>query len=100
MNFMFSAAKSFDADISKWDVVSVKSMDRMFSHATSFKQKLCGDAWVQSKASQGDMFDGSYGSILTTSCTTGPAIFSPQSEHELKSAVDAYLKLSSKGDCS
>ena len=42
----------------------------MFQDAVSFKQTLCGAAWVHSKANQRDMFVGSYGSILPTVCTS------------------------------
>ena len=64
-------AAAFNIDISKWDVSSVVTMDYMFWHwqATSpFKQKLCGDAWVRSKASKEAMFTGSFGSISFQVC--------------------------------
>ena len=68
-------------------------MDYMFSDAVSFKQELCGDAWVKSKASKTDMFAGSSGSISVPVC----AAFA--SKAELKSAVYKCLQLSQKGDC-
>merc|ERR1719362_2063345 len=46
------------------------------------------------------MFEGSSGSISRTVCTATTSAFSPKSKEELKDAVDAYLKLSPKGDCS
>ena len=61
--WMFKAAKSFNGDISKWDVSRVTNMNGMFFGATSFNQILCGQAWVNSKARQMTMFDGSLGSI-------------------------------------
>ena len=90
---MFSYAKSCDTDISKWDVSKVVEMDEMFWNATSFKQQLCGDAWVRSTASKNDLFGASAGSILSSECaiTTLPPLFSPQSREELKGAVDAHL---------
>ena len=42
----------------------------MFSFASSFKQKLCGAAWVRSKASKANMFLGSFGSISRTVCAS------------------------------
>ena len=68
---MFMDAAAFNIDISKWDVSSVVTMDYMFWHwqTTSFKQKLCGDAWVRSKASKKAMFTGSFGSISSQVCT-------------------------------
>ena len=42
----------------------------MFFQATSFKRTLCGAAWVNSKAAKDYMFDGSPGSICTTTTTT------------------------------
>ena len=69
---MFSFAASFNSDISKWDVSSVIYMDNMFRDAESFKQKLCGAAWVHSMASKEFMFAGSSGSIAQTACTTVP----------------------------
>ena len=65
---MFSHAKSFNRDISKWDVSNVLMMDNMFFNAASFRQKLCGSAWVRSKASKNEMFVGSFGSILRKLC--------------------------------
>ena len=72
MYAMFTDALAFDIDISKWDVSSVVTMDYMFWHsqaASSFKQKLCGAAWVRSKASKISMFVGAYGSISSQVCT-------------------------------
>ena len=43
-------------------------MDRMFFNAASLKHKLCGAAWVHSKASKDLMFAGSPGSISQTVC--------------------------------
>ena len=40
MNGMFSYAKSFTGDISKWDVSSVKDMSSMFLAAKSFSSDL------------------------------------------------------------
>ena len=66
MSDMFSEAELFDGDISKWDVSSVTKMNRMFHLAACFKQKLCGGAWVHSKASHSNMFTDSSGSISQT----------------------------------
>ena len=88
-----------NSDVSKWDVSRVRNMDYMFQNVKSFKQELCGVAWVHSKASKIQMFAGFPGSISRTVCTTSSA-FSPGSEEEIKSAVDECLKLSPKGDCS
>ena len=71
MNDMF-VGTNFNVNISKWDVSSVVTMDRMFMHATSFKQQLCGDAWVYSQASKIDMFLGSSGSISRSVCGQSP----------------------------
>merc|ERR1719183_96298 len=55
----------------------------MFSFATSFKQKLCGAAWVNSKAEQDRMFQNSPGSISKTVCATAPAsITTHAGQHE------------------
>ena len=72
MNIMFQNVAEFNSDISKWDVSRVTNMNQMFYHATSFKQELCGAAWVNSKASKNDMFEGSSGSISRTECTSAP----------------------------
>ena len=63
MGGMFNGAESFNSDISKWDVSKVTDMGLMFNGAKSFNHKLCGDAWVNSEANKGQMFDGSSGSI-------------------------------------
>ena len=47
-------------------------MSRMFKGASAFNQKLCADAWVNSKAKKRLMFEDSPGSILRTECTTTP----------------------------
>merc|ERR1719353_1768211 len=92
MSSMFLSAKIFNRDLSKWDVSRVTNMDYMFWEAKLFKRKLCGAAWVHSKARKTVMFAGSSGSISQTVCAITPAVFSPQSKEELKNAVDAYLK--------
>ena len=90
-----------NGDVSKWDVSRVHNMDYIFQNVKSFKQELCGAAWVHSNASKIQMFAGSPGSISRTVCTcTTSSAFSPGSEEQLKSAVDECLKLSPKGDCS
>ena len=78
MRHMFSYGRSFNGDISKWDVSSVTKMDRMFFHATSFTQTLCGAAWGNSKARKTLMFKGTSGSISHTECASGPALTTPQ----------------------
>ena len=106
---MFRQASSFNGDLSEWDVSSVTNMVDMFLRASSFKQKLCWAAWVQSKANQIDMFAGSPGSISKKICT--PPIIDRElvvetdlnalkSGVQLKIAVDVCLKVSPKGDCS
>merc|ERR1719353_1634699 len=101
MTTMFRNARSFNRDISKWDVSSVSNMDSMFRGAILFTRKLCGAAWVHSKARKTVMFAGSSGSISKTVCTTTPSAFSPESTEDLRIAVDGYLKkMSGKSDCS
>ena len=102
MSGMFLGATSFNGDVSKWDVSRVNDMHGMFLGATVFKRKLCSFAWVNSRAKQLNMFEGSSGSISSTKCaaTTISPVFSPKSRADLKSAVDAYLKQSAKGDAS
>ena len=68
MSRMFWAASLFNCDISKWDVSSVTGMDSMFKDASSFAQQLCEEEWVYSKASKEDMFVGSAGSIVRRLC--------------------------------
>merc|ERR1719174_974900 len=70
MQCMFMNAPAFNVDISKWDVSSVTNMDSMFWEAISFKQKLCGAAWVRSTASKKAMFTASRGSISRKVCTS------------------------------
>ena len=90
MSRMFSRAKVFDSDISKWDVSRVNDMHSMFLGAAAFKQTLCTNAWVHSKASKDYMFEGSPGSLSSTVCTKTND-FSPQSSEDLKKAVNTYL---------
>ena len=71
MSSMFRYANSFNSDISKWNVWKVTNMAAMFYRAISFNHKLCGEAWVNSKAANTDknfMFEDSFGSISTTMC--------------------------------
>ena len=62
MNFMFTDAKSFNQDISSWDVKNVFNMQFMFDGASSFNQDLrnwnvdnvisCGTFWSGSSLSE------------------------------------------------
>ena len=79
---MFSWAKAFNCDISKWDVFIVFSMENMFFHAVSFEQKLCGAEWVNSEASKQNMFTGSSGSISRTVCTSAPTPVTDQAPRQ------------------
>ena len=72
-------------------MTKVKNMDKMFHYAASFKQELCGAAWVHSKATKNLMFGHSPGSISQIARAPSPPVFSPESKKELKSAVDGYL---------
>ena len=103
MSRMFRYATTFNGDIANWNILSVANADNMFLGAVSFKRKLCGAAWVHLKATRNRMFEGSFGSIPEeeeecTSPTTHTSMFSPDSRLELKTAVDACLKESPKGD--
>ena len=66
MRGMFYGAKTFDGDISKWDVSRVMNMGSMFDGAVSFSQTLCG-AWRDSKAKKTDMFRSSNGKLCSSS---------------------------------
>ena len=65
---MFLDAASFSGDISDWDVSSVTNMNEMFRGAGSFNQELCGVAWVHSKTTKNQIFQGSSGSISRAVC--------------------------------
>ena len=71
-------------------------MNRMFLHATLFKQDICGAAWVNSKANKAFMFQASFGSLAPTNCTNSSSspVLSPQSGVELKGAVDVCTEVS------
>ena len=102
MSGIFLGTTSFNDDLSNWDVSSVKDMYGMFWGATFFKRQLCGTAWAHSQAKKTIMFAVTSGSISTTTCTTRTpmTLFSSQSRDELKSVLDACLKLSPTGDSS
>ena len=68
MRDMFLDASSFNGDLEKWDVSNVKDMSGMFSGANFFKRKLCGTAWIHSNAKKTSMFAGSSGSISEEPC--------------------------------
>ena len=63
-------ASGIHGSIRDWDVSAVIHMGNMFFRATAFNHKLCGDAWVNSKADKSEMFTGSPGSISSTECKT------------------------------
>ena len=67
---MFRGASDFNRDLSKWDVSAVTDMSSMFQGASAFNRKLCGDAWVLSKADTNDMFTDSQGLISSKVCKT------------------------------
>ena len=69
MRGMFLGATSFDGDLTKWDVSNVRDMSGMFEGAKMFKRKLCGAAWVHSEAKKTTMFAGSLGSISRNFCS-------------------------------
>ena len=72
MRNLFDGASDFNHHLSKWDVSAVTDMRYMFTYASAFQYKLCGFAWVNSKARKDDvMFYKSGGSISSTMCTTG-----------------------------
>ena len=82
---MFYGASAFNQDLSEWKVGRVTNMASMFRGATSFKQVLCGEAWVKSRARKVDMFRGSLGSIAKKKC------YSPENTDDLIAAVKACL---------
>ena len=88
MAIMFNEATAFNQPLSSWDVSKVQggrgrgrgethnpntyiqkvtNMRSMFYQATAFSQVLC---WDISGKSTGSMFDGSSGSITTSSVST------------------------------
>ena len=75
MSGMFLGASSYNGDLSRWDVSKVKDMSGMFGGATLFKRRLCGGAWVHSKATQTRMFAGSGGSISRNVCSGACKVF-------------------------
>ena len=72
MQGMFLQASSFNIDISKWDMRSVTDTDYMFYQAESFKQQLCGDTWINSKATNKFMFASSEGILADKPCSFVP----------------------------
>ena len=113
MSGMFQGATSFNGDISKWHASNVVNMENMFRNARSFEQNLCGVYWVNSKAIKTGMFEGSFGSISRTVCTsssnnaaskkmpstsTRPGLEIVSKQH-LKSEIADYLIRSSEGHC-
>lgn len=63
---MFLGAKSFNQDLSTWDISSVRDMTSMFSGATSFHQDLC--AWG-SNEDRKFPYDNAEGIFFNTNCT-------------------------------
>ena len=60
-------------------------MDNMFFHAKSFQRKLCGAAWVNSKASTIAMFTGSSGSISRVVCKSAATRATTLATHQYAS---------------
>ena len=83
MASMFREAKKFDCDLSEWDVSSVTEMVDMFLNAASFNQRLCGMAWLRSRASKQGIFEGSSGSISESACTSTLSPVSNQASQQL-----------------
>ena len=52
MQSMISNAQSFNADISKWDVSRVTNMENVFNGATSLSRTLCGSGWMKPQVQQ------------------------------------------------
>ena len=59
---MLEGARSFNGDLSQWDVSNVSTMNAVFVGATSFTHQL-GGAWSTSTADKFCMFLNSPGSI-------------------------------------
>ena len=78
---MFSEAGAFNQDLSKWNVAQVTDMEMMFNGATSFKQEICGGAWVDSSAKKEAMFMDSPGNL---GCK---GRFQPNDKDELDAAI-------------
>ena len=77
MQQMFKEASSFGYDLSAWDVGKVTDMRWMFQSASAFNHVLCGDAWVDSTASQTDMFSNAGGGSIAASKGTCPRVPGP-----------------------
>jgi len=106
MVYMFYGASKFNQDLSKWNVSRVTDMIYMFYGASSFQKRLCGEAWLASKAFKHNMFTGSPDLISSTVCAEAPTttvasteVFLPLLKDELKGAIDECLELSSVGNC-
>ena len=97
---MFLGATSFNGDLSKWDVSSVKDMYGMFWGATFFKRKLCGVVWVHSQTKETVMFVVTSGSISSNVCAITAVFFLSQSRSDHKSVADVYLELFAQDDLS
>merc|ERR1712048_384048 len=72
-------------------------MDSMFMDARSYSHKLCGAAFINSRASKEYMFKNSHGSISLSTCERTQ--YSPEQNLELKDAVNTCLKYSPRGAC-
>ena len=75
MGGVFSDASTFNQDLSKWDVSAVTYMGFMFYEAGAFNRKLCGKAWVKSKANKTGMFVNCRGSISSKVCTKAKPVY-------------------------
>jgi surface protein len=95
MGQMFGNARSFNQDISGWNVSNVVSMGWMFSNAISFNQDISG--WDVSNVK--DMRDMFYGVTLSTA--NYDAILNGWSEQALCNSVEfdgGNSKYSSAGE--
>ena len=68
-----------------------ESTQDMFMDATSFKQQLCGTAWITSTATQNLMFKDSPGAISQEVCASTPSQYARERRRGSRSHHDPNL---------